>query len=120
MKLMPALPESVFDVFYLIFAILCGIKLIKAAKGRNGVLLAGVATLILGGGDSFHLVPRVLNYWLSGDFTAALGIGKLITSITMTVFYVLLEYVRRELTREKGNKILIAMWILGAVRIALC
>ncbi len=47
--------------------------------------LMGIATLVLGGGDAFHLVPRVLNYWMTGDFTAALGIGKFITSVTMTV-----------------------------------
>ena len=46
-----------------------------------------LATLILGCGDAFHLVPRVLNYFSDADYTAALGIGKLVTSITMTGFY---------------------------------
>ena len=52
--------------------------------------------LILGCGDAFHLVPRILNYWIDSDFTAALGIGKLVTSVTMTAFYLLMEYARRE------------------------
>ncbi len=42
----------------------------------------------LGLGDAFHLVPRALALNTTGleNFTAALGIGKFITSITMTVF----------------------------------
>ena len=52
-----------------------------------------LATLILGCGDAFHLVPRVLNYFSDADYTAALGIGKLVTSITMTGFYLLMYYI---------------------------
>ena len=51
----------------------------------------GSAALILGFGDAFHLVPRVLNYFVEGDFNFWLGFGKLVTSITMTIFYVLVK-----------------------------
>ena len=64
----------------------------------------GLAALILGCGDAFHLVPRVLNYFVTADFTAALGIGKLVTSITMTVFYVLMYYIWLGYYREKENR----------------
>ena len=117
---MPALPESIFDIGYLIFAIVSGIRIIMR-KSKPEVLLMGVATLVLGCGDAFHLVPRVLDYWTAGDHTAALGIGKLITSITMTVFYVLLEYVRIYRYRNgRVQKTTVAILILAAVRVALC
>ena len=62
-----------------------------------------------------------MDYWLEGDFTALLGIGKLITSVTMTVFYLLLEYARRERYGMQGEKgVLTAFWVLAALRIALC
>lgn len=121
MKLMPALPESIFDICYLVFAIVSGILLLKNSKGRKYVRIFGIMTLLLGCGDAFHLVPRVLNYWTDGDYTAALGIGKLVTSITMTLFYILIEYARRDrykITGEKG--VLASVWILGIIRIALC
>ena len=86
MKLMPALPESIFDVFYLCFAVVSGFFLLRRAKGRTVIKLFGAMTLILGCGDAFHLVPRILNYWVNGNYTAALGIGKLVTSVTMTAF----------------------------------
>lgn len=121
MKLMPALPESIFDVVYLFFAVISGILLLKACRGRKDILCFGLMTLLLGCGDAFHLIPRILNYWIDSDFTAALGIGKLITSITMTVFYMLIEYARRDRYGIKGERhILIMMWSLSICRIALC
>ncbi|MBR2782150.1 MAG: hypothetical protein IKE00_02305 [Oscillospiraceae bacterium] len=80
--------ESTFDILYLLFAIVSGCVMLVRGRGRTEKEM-GLAALILGVGDAFHLVPRVLNYFLTGDFTAALGIGKLVTSITMTVFYLL-------------------------------
>ena len=121
MKLMPVLPETIFDIGYLIFAIVSGITLLFRAKGRRTVTLFGAMTLCLGCGDAFHLVPRMLNYWVDGDFTAAMGIGKLITSVTMTVFYLLMEYARRECNGIRGQKPLLGVfWGLAVIRIALC
>lgn len=121
MKLMPALPETIFDIAYLIFAAVSGILLLRKAAGRKYVRIFGIMTLILALGDSFHLVPRMLNYWLDGDYTAALGIGKLVTSVTMTAFYLLFEYARRDRYEIKGQKpVLIAVWALSLIRIALC
>lgn len=121
MKLMPALPESIFDICYLLFAIISGVLLLKNAKGRKEARLFGAMTLILGCGDAFHLVPRILNYWVSGDYTAALGIGKLITSVTMTLFYLMMEYARRERYRVQGERpLLITLWLLTVSRVALC
>lgn len=112
--------ESAFDILYLLTALTAGIWLLRRRNNR-AVWLMGWAVLILGAGDAFHLVPRVLNYFLSGDFTAALGIGKLVTSITMTVFYVLMYAVYRQVFRVRGKSAL-GTWILvlAAVRIVLC
>lgn len=118
---MQAIMKSLFDVCYLLFAVLTGVMLMRKSQGRKLIHLFGVMSVALGCGDAFHLVPRVLNYWLAGDFTAWLGIGTLVTSITMTVFYLLLEYARREryaITGEKG--VLCAIWALSLVRIVLC
>ena len=118
---MPALPESIFDICYLVFAIVSGVLLLKNSKGRKHVRIFGIMTLLLGCGDAFHLVPRVLNYWTDGDYTAALGIGKLVTSITMKLFYILIEYARRDRYKIAGEKgVLASVWILGIIRIALC
>ena len=112
--------ESTFDVLYLLFAIVSGILILRRAKNKTERQM-GLAALILGCGDAFHLGPWVLNYFVEADFTAALGIGKLVTSVTMTVFYVLLYFVWLGYYREKENRSLtIAVWALALVRCALC
>ena len=112
--------ESTFDVLYLLFAILCGILILHRANSRAGKLM-GAAALTLGLGDAFHLIPRVLNYFVDADFTAALGVGKLVTSVTMTVFYVLMYYIWLEAYAEPEKKPLTAaIWVLTAIRIVLC
>jgi peptidoglycan/LPS O-acetylase OafA/YrhL len=112
--------ESTFDILYLIFAIAGGCVMLAKARSRTQKLM-GLSALVLGLGDAFHLVPRVLNYFMSADLTAALGVGKLVTSVTMTVFYVLLYYVWLGIYDEKEKRgVTAAVWILAAVRIALC
>ncbi len=112
--------ESSFDILYLLFAIVSGCVILKRAKGTAERYM-GIAALVLGCGDAFHLVPRVLNYFTDTDLTAALGIGKLVTSVTMTVFYVLLYDVwAGYYGEEKDGKMLLVIRALAAVRILLC
>ena len=112
--------ESAFCIFYLVTAVTIGLLILKKA-GSRGERWMGLAVLILGCGDAFHLVPRILNYFAAGDFTAALGIGKLVTSITMTLFYVLLYYVGCEYFNvKKSSRILDAVYVFAAIRIIIC
>lgn len=112
--------ESTFDVLYLLFAVIAGCVILRQARNRTEKQM-GLASLILGCGDAFHLVPRVLNYFVASDWTAALGVGKLVTSITMTVFYVLLYAIWRGYYHEPANKRMTAViGILTAARVILC
>jgi hypothetical protein len=112
--------ESAFDILYLIFAVTSGCLLLRKAGDRTEKLM-GLAALILGCGDAFHLIPRVLNYFVDADFTAALGVGKLITSISMTVFYLLLYYIWLGYYRMRENKrVTLVLWMLLIIRVILC
>ena len=118
-----ALAESIFDALYLTFAIIIGIYLIQKSGKGSLVRRFGMMALVLGAGDSFHLVPRAVSLWTSGleANAAALGIGKLITSITMTIFYLILYYIWRERYQISGRKPLsVTMWGLTIARVALC
>ena len=112
--------ESAFDILYLLFAIVSGLLILKKRRDLIGRLM-GSAVLILGIGDAFHLVPRVINYFGSGDYTAWLGFGKLVTSVTMTVFYLLMYRLWLEAYGEPENrKLTLAVWGLTAARVLLC
>lgn len=120
---MQAIVETLFDAVYLISVITIGILMIRGSKGRSQYRLFGVMAVVLGAGDSFHLVPRALALCTTGleNYTVPLGLGKWITSITMTIFYVILYYVWRQRYQIKGrNGITAAVYILAGLRIILC
>lgn len=120
---MQALIETIFDVLYLGGVIIAGVIMIMRGKTNAMVRKFGLMAVVLGVGDSFHLVPRMIALWGDGLQANAvpLGIGKLVTSITMTVFYLILYYIWREYYGIEGRKNLTTvMWGLTVVRVALC
>lgn len=120
---MQAIIETLFDVCYLVSVITIGIRMVKSSKNNRQFQLFGWMAIVLGAGDSFHLIPRMIALCTTGleNFTVPLGLGKWITSVTMTLFYVLLYYVWRERYEIKGKKNLtIAVYLFAAIRIALC
>lgn len=120
---MQAIAETLFDIVYLVSVITIGIIMIVKSNGNKEYRLFGIMAVVLGAGDSFHLVPRALALCTTGleNFTVALGTGKFITSITMTIFYIILYYVWRIRYKIKGNTtITMTVYLLSALRIILC
>lgn len=117
-----AIAETVFDVLYLCFAMAAGLTML--IKGNNSLVKkAGLMAVLLSAGDSFHLIPRAYSLWTSGleANAAALGFGKFITSITMTIFYLILYYIWRDRYQIQNRKTLtLTMWGLSILRIILC
>lgn len=116
--------ELLFDAAYLLFALTVGIFLI--VKGRTSFFkLFGVMAVVLASGDSFHLVPRVYALLTDGlEANAfALGLGKLITSVTMTGFYVILYFILEGVMKPSKKARLYmrtTLFALAALRIILC
>ena len=120
---MQAIMETLFDAVYLSTVITLGILMIVRSRGSRETLLFGIMAVTLGAGDAFHLVPRAIALCTVGldQFTYALGVGKLITSITMTVFYILLYYVwRQRYGVQVKTGLTAAVYLLSAARVALC
>ena len=120
---MQAIMETLFDIVYLSTVITLGILMIRRAGSNMQTRLFGIMAVVLGCGDAFHLIPRAYALCTDGlaAHAASLGIGKLITSITMTVFYVLLYHVWRKRYEITGRTSLTAaIYILAALRILLC
>ena len=82
---MQATVETVFDAVYLVSVITIGILMIRGCKGSHQFKLFGLMAVVLGAGDSFHLIPRALALCTTGleNCTVPLGLGKWITSVTM-------------------------------------
>lgn len=120
---MGAIMESVFCVAYLIVTTLLGYRMLIRAGGDKQQLHFGILTLTLVGGDSFHLVPRIYGNLTGrlGEITGILGFGTLVTSVTMTVFYVLLYHFwcgRYDKSVKSGMTVVV--YFLAVCKIVLC
>ena len=120
---MQAIMETLFDAVYLISVITIGILMIQGSRGNAQFRLFGFMAVVLGAGDAFHLIPRAYALCTTGleHYTVPLGLGKWITSVTMTIFYVLLYYVWRLRYQVQGRKgLTAAVYGLAGLRILLC
>lgn len=114
--------EMCFDGIYLAAAVIIGLILLLTGGGNPARLITGVMALILAGGDSFHLLPR-MKLIRTGDETslrAALGRGKQVTSITMTIFYVLMWHLSLILFPGEVTVWTVVIYALAVIRIILC
>lgn len=87
----PDVMEAIFDAAYLIFDLIAGLLFFFFSQGDPLFILYGILTLTLCGGDTFHLVPRILRAVRGSNdkIKRQLGIGLQVSSITMTVFYII-------------------------------
>lgn len=115
--------EAIFDASYLVLALTIGIVLLSTASGNSARLLAGAAALTLVAGDAFHLIPRlaVIRTGQEDQLRNALGTGKQITSITISLFYLLLWQVGVLVYSPKDiNAWSYLLYALTAARVFLC
>ena len=121
---MPDIMEAIFDAAYLIFDLIAGILFFLFAKGNTLFILYGILTLTLCGGDAFHLVPRIIRAvkGTSDKIKKQLGIGFQVSSITMTVFYIILMYIWKYTFPELDIPVAIEaiIWISAIIRIIIC
>lgn len=116
--------ELLFDTAYLIMAAVVGILLIVKGKTKFFKMF-GIMAVVLASGDAFHLVPRVIALLTTGLEANAfwLGLGKLITSITMTGFYIILYFILEKVyapTPKQKIWFRVSMFVLAGIRIILC
>ena len=110
--------ELFFDSMYLIFVLFLGIRILLLRKPNSGLI--GAMTLLLGLGDSFHLIPRIVAQATIDGFevnAAGLFLGTRISAMTMSLFYLLFYYyIHREM--KKTNRTLdVLMPVLFLIRI---
>lgn len=101
---MMGLVESIFDIGYLCLVIGLGVRLVFLKEKESK--LYGIMAILLGLGDAFHLIPRVLSHLTKDGFTvyeSALSWGQFVTGITMTIFYLLYYFYYRIKSGDSDN-----------------
>ncbi len=91
---LPVYFESLFNILYLSTAVFLGIRMLLIGVSVQRTLF-GIMALILAAGDACHLIPRIAAGFASDRqrFARSLGYGKMITSVSMTLFYVFLWHI---------------------------
>ena len=124
---MRAYMESGFYLVYLVLIFAAGVRLLLVRDRQGTNPLFGMACLLLGFGDAVHLIPRAVGLFTktldapSPALAAWLGTGKLITSITMTLFYLLLYFFLFKRTGAKRPRFAdAAVFLLVPARLILC
>ena len=123
---MPQIGEACFCIIYLVFGFIVSIIMLANANGNKLDIILGILTLVLAGGDSFHLVPRIINAFKDEfeKYEWWAGLGLMISSITMTVFYILLYYACELMKPETNTNTLKIMYYVllsfAFVRIICC
>lgn len=121
---LPDVMEAVFDAAYLIFDLIAAMLFFFFSQGKTLFILYGILTLTLCGGDAFHLVPRIIRAVCGSNdkIKRQLGIGLQVSSITMTVFYIILMYIWKFTFPELKMPVILeaVIWISAVVRIVIC
>ena len=124
---MRAYMETGFYLIYMVTTIVFSILIIVKSKKKLAFLYFGIAFLFLVAGDAFHLIPRAVGLFTntldnpSKDLASDLGTGKLITSVTMTIFYVIMYWFIYQLTGKKHNRVIdLVVVLLFMLRIFFC
>ncbi len=106
--------EFYFDSVYLLTALILGIALLQ--ENMHWAFMAFILFL----GDSTHLTPRIYQIIINKKVPRLIGYGKMITSITMTIFYVLLWNIGIQLFQPDYVYLSKVIYALCAMRIILC
>ena len=118
----PDVMEAIFDAAYLIFDLIAAMLFFIFSQGKTLFILYGILTLTLCGGDAFHLVPRIIRAVRGSNdkIKRQLGIGLQVSSITMTVFYILLMYIWKFTFPELEIPVILeaVIWISAAIIIS--
>ena len=114
--------ESLFCISYLLFDLIAGIIFLTNSNEQIFFIYC-ILTFSLCLGDSFHLIPRIIRNAKGNSKKVEwlMNLGLIITSITMTIFYMILFYIWKiKYTKDVSILIDVIIWIISIVRIVLC
>lgn len=110
--------EPLFDTAYLGLVIGLGLRLLL--ENNRHAKHFGLMAIILGLGDAFHLIPRIVsNLTVNGfdKYVPALSWGEFATSITMTLFYIMFYNYYRNLSWDNNRKKSVLIYSLAVIRV---
>lgn len=119
---MHSIIKSSFYIIFLVLAFTFGIKLLLNSKGNKLVMILGLSTLLLGIGEGFHIVPRILEIFANDidTYGQIIETGRFISSISIIVVYFLLFWFWRVYYKISDKRYLeIVLIVFGFIGVTL-
>jgi len=121
----PKAMETIFCMVYLGFLVICIWNFFSLTKNNIVFMMFGCLATVLAFGDSFHLIPRIIDNMKKNGLKGKdfwFGLGNQISSITMTWFYLILYFIYRRLFPENlpGRVFDIFLYMTVLLRVFIC
>lgn len=103
---MHSIIKSSFYVIFLLLSLVVGIRMLLNSKDNKIVWIFGIILLLLGLGEGFHLVPRIIEIF-TNDFENIeefIDSGRFIASISIVFVYLMLLWFGKAYYKESISK----------------
>ena len=114
------LMEPFFDLAYLGIVLGMGLRLLM--EDEKDAKSFGLMAVLLGLGDGFHLIPRVMSHLSPNGFSrylALLSWGEFVTGITMTLFYLLFYRYYQSVSADRDKRKTRLVYVFVVLRLLL-
>lgn len=114
------LMEPFFDLAYLGIVLSMGLRLLM--EDEKDAKSFGLMAVLLGLGDGFHLIPRVMSHLSPNGFSrylALLSWGEFVTGITMTLFYLLFYRYYQSMSGDRDKRKTRLVYVFVVLRLLL-
>lgn len=119
---MHSIIKSTFYIAFIIISFLVASNMLVFSKGNRKVKIFGSVVLLLAIGESFHLVPRILEIFTSGaeNYVDMIETGRFIASLSIVLVYILLYWFWKVYNEAStSSKLDIVLVILGMISLSL-
>lgn len=114
--------KSSFYIIFLGLSLFVSLRLLFRSRRSTSDLLLGLFVLVLGVGEGFHIVPRIIELF-TGDtvlYSSAIEIGRVVSSSVILFTYTLLIFFNRMYNdTTESKKIYVILLVLGLIGVLL-
>lgn len=113
--------KSSFYILFITISFLAGTTMLVKSKGDKRIKIFGTLVLFLGAGESFHLIPRIIEIFTNNSdiLESYINTGRFIASISIIFVYLFLFWFWKVFYKETYSKrvdvILLFLSFIGVI-----
>lgn len=119
---MHSIIKSSFYIVFIAISLVAGISMLTSTKGDKKAKLFGFMILVLGIGEGFHLLPRILEIFTHNTTTLEpyINTGRFIASMTIIFVYLILYWFYKVYYKVSNTRNLdIVLYVLAVIGVTI-